>query len=67
MGMWDLEPYDNDAAADWLDDLIEASGIRDKWLAGIRMDPTLIVGLARRASPQHLGQAAVVLVWDDLQ
>ncbi|HDN60149.1 MAG: hypothetical protein DRP93_05335 [Candidatus Neomarinimicrobiota bacterium] len=31
MGMWDIEPYDNDAAADWLGDLMDSTKLGEAW------------------------------------
>lgn len=38
MGMWDLNPWDSDEAADWYSDLMESCRIREKWLEGIESD-----------------------------
>jgi hypothetical protein len=31
MGMWDLQPYDNDSAADLLADFMDQTRIREEW------------------------------------
>jgi hypothetical protein len=49
MGMWALEPWDNDEAADWYDDLMEETRLRDAWLKGIGADPTESPGVVRAA------------------
>jgi len=33
MGMWGIEPWDNDAAADLIGDLMDESSLRDIWAA----------------------------------
>jgi hypothetical protein len=38
MGMWDYEAWDNDLAADWFGDLMDATSLRSKWLEGIKSD-----------------------------
>lgn len=38
MGMWDVEAWDNDGAADWFGELMEATKLRDHWLEGIQAD-----------------------------
>ena len=38
MGMWDYEAWDNDSAADWFGDLMDATNLRAKWLEGINSD-----------------------------
>lgn len=40
MGMWALQPWDNDAAADWFGDLMDSTSLRARWLEGIRADPS---------------------------
>ena len=36
--MWDIEPYDNDAAADWLGELMDSTKLREAWCKGISAD-----------------------------
>jgi len=38
MGMWGIEPWDNDGAADWFGDFMDATNIREQWLAAITLD-----------------------------
>ncbi|MEM9540550.1 MAG: DUF4259 domain-containing protein [Cyanobacteria bacterium P01_E01_bin.42] len=38
MGMWGIEAYDNDCAADWLSDLMDSTKLREAWLKGINTD-----------------------------
>ena len=49
MGMWALQPWDNDAAADWFGDLMEVTNLRAKWLDGIREDCTDAPEIVRAA------------------
>ncbi len=39
MGMWALEPWDNDQAADWFGDFMDKTRFRQAWLEGINADP----------------------------
>ncbi|MEO0459364.1 MAG: hypothetical protein AAF219_00885 [Myxococcota bacterium] len=38
MGMWGLDPWDNDAAADWFGDLMDTTQLRRHWLSAIEGD-----------------------------
>ncbi len=38
MGMWDFEAWDNDSAADWFGNLMDATNLREHWLSGIQGD-----------------------------
>jgi hypothetical protein len=49
MGMWALEPWDNDAAADWYGDLMDKTKLRDEWLKGINEDPAESPDIVRAA------------------
>lgn len=40
MGMWDIEPWDNDTAADWFGELFDKTTLRNAWLTGIQADPS---------------------------
>jgi hypothetical protein len=38
MGMWGIEPWDNDGAADWFGDFMDATKIREHWIKTITLD-----------------------------
>ncbi len=39
MGMWDIEAWDNDRAADWFASLMKESHFRELWSRGLEGDP----------------------------
>lgn len=49
MGMWALAPWDNDEAADWYDDFMGRTKLREAWLEGINEDPVESPGIVRAA------------------
>lgn len=50
MGMWDIAPWDNDAAADWFGALFATPGLREQWLSAIESDPDDDVEVVRAAA-----------------
>lgn len=50
MGMWALDPWDNDGAADWYGDLMDKTKLRSAWLEGISADPVESPDIVRAAA-----------------
>ena len=48
--MWDLQPWDNDAAAVWYGDLMDNNEIREHWLEGIEEDASENPQIVRAAA-----------------
>jgi hypothetical protein len=49
MGKWAFAPWDNDEAADWYDDLMGQTKLREVWLDGISQDASESPGVVRAA------------------
>lgn len=62
MGIWNTKAYDNDAAADWLGDLMDATALRTRWLTGIGHDTDKDPCVARAAVWLFI-QLGHVYVW----
>lgn len=62
MGMWDFQPWANDAAADWFGDTMEETKLRDRWLTGIDSDPEDDFEVVRAAAWLFI-QIGRVYVW----
>lgn len=62
MGIWNTKAYDNDAAADWLGDLMNTTKLRTQWLAGIKHDTDSDPCIARAAVWLFL-QLGHIYVW----
>ena len=52
--MWAYAPWDNDQAADWFGDFMDATQIRREWLKGIKADPV--------ESPEVVRAAAAIFI-----
>ncbi len=72
MGMWALEPWDNDEAADWFGDFMDSTQLRKAWLKGIKADPVEAPAVVRAAAALFV-MLGRVYVWpiktfdDDLE
>lgn len=50
MGMWAIEPWDNDEAADWFGGFMGRTQLRREWLEGINADPVDGAAVVRAAA-----------------
>ncbi|WP_158881839.1 hypothetical protein [Rhodanobacter sp. L36] len=62
MGMWAFAPWDNDEAADWYGEFMEATHFHREWLKGMKADPAESAGTVRAAAAIFL-MLGRVYVW----
>jgi hypothetical protein len=60
--MWAYAPWDNDEAADWFGDFMDATQIRTEWLKGIKADPVDSPEVVRAAAALFI-MLGRVYVW----
>ena len=63
MGTWSDNPWDNDTAADWFGDLMDATGLRQEWHRGITAGPDEDDGQIRYAAAWLFVQLGRIYVW----